>query len=308
MRVLGIIFVSVYLLGCVDVELSGGTGWFPAEDLSGNGLTAEMDLDTFVGTTSGELRVVTYNVHFGTNPAAFSSVLSTHPELSSADIYVIQEIETHADESVSRTKVIADSLQMNYVYVPWFYRPDKKDGGVFFSYGTALLSKLPLSNVQVMGLDRTRDIDDTLSPNYAISAEVDVNGTALRVVNVHLDLRLSVGTRIEQMHPIVESLDSSTNVVMGGDFNTNSFIWNEGIPITPTEVTLNLNHDDRFDEYMTAYGFDTPTKMSGPTQTSIAGDYRLDAWFTRGTTNSDFSVERNVDISDHYPLWLDVEL
>jgi hypothetical protein len=40
----------------------------------------------------------------------------------------------------------------------------------------------------------------------------------------------------------------------------------------------------------------------------VIDDQRLDSVFTRGVTPGDGDVDRDLDLSDHWPVWLDIEM
>jgi endonuclease/exonuclease/phosphatase family metal-dependent hydrolase len=57
---------------------------------------------------------------------------------------------------------------------------------------------------------------------------------------------------------------------------------------------------------MRALDFDTPTADVGATQHVAGLEFRLDAVYTRALTVGTPHVARDVDVSDHWPLWIDV--
>ncbi|MBL4634167.1 MAG: endonuclease/exonuclease/phosphatase family protein [Kofleriaceae bacterium] len=290
-----------FLASCFDTGQIAGTEWVPVESLPSDRFAPEVSatqFDSSVATTT--FRFATYNVHFARSPEDFVATMLAHPELSKIDVMSVQELTAYPDEGMSRAQVLAEGLSMNYVYVPW---GSSKDVG---TNGIGLFSKYPLRNIEVRALARRDSLNDT---NYAIAADIVVNGKTIRVVTIHLGLRIGIGARIRQMHPIVESVPEP--VLLGGDFNTNSLMWNngiplnQGIPILPSG-TLDLRHESKFDEYMEAYGYQAPTKLSGPTQHSFAGDFRLDSIFSKGVTVTNTGIVRDLGLSDHDPLWVDI--
>lgn len=292
---------SVLFVSCFDTGQIAGTEWMPIESLQGDRFAPEVSATQFTSSnTSNTFRFATYNVQFAASPENFVEVMLAHPELSKIDVMSVQELTAYPDEGPSRAQVLAEGLSMNYVYVPW---GSSKQVG---TNGIGLFSKYPLLNIEVRALARRDSLADT---NYAIAADVVVNGKTIRVVTVHLGLRIGIGARIRQMHPIVESVPQP--VLLGGDFNTNSLMWNngiplnQGIPILPSK-TLGLHHESKFDEYMEAYGYEAPTKYSGPTQHSFAGNFRLDSIFSKGVSIAKVGISRDLGLSDHDPIWVDV--
>ncbi len=292
---------SALVLSCFDTGQIAGTEWVPVESLPSDRFAPEVSATQFDSTnTRNTFRFATFNVQFARSPDNIVATMLAHPELSKIDVMSVQELTAYPDEGISRAQVLAEGLSMNYVYVPW---GTSKDVG---TNGIGLFSKYPLSNIEVRALARRDSLKDT---NYAIAADIVVNGKTIRVVTIHLGLRLGIGARIRQMHPIVQSVPEP--VLLGGDFNTNSLMWNndipfnQGLPILPSG-TLGLNHESKFDEYMEAYGYLAPTKHSGPTQRSFAGSFRLDSIFSKGVTVTGVGIARDLDLSDHDPLWVDI--
>jgi len=59
---------------------------------------------------------------------------------------------------------------------------------------------------------------------------------------------------------------------------------------------------------MRGLGFETPAANVGPTETVHGIESRLDAIFTRGLAVTEAQVERSLDVSDHWPVWVDITL
>lgn len=238
------------------------------------------------------LRVVTFNVHFGRDISRLSRDIQRSPILSDAQIFLIQEIESHDNEGSGRAFKLAESLNLNYVYAPG--RLTKNDG----THGLAILSRFPLSDIEVRRLPYYG-----LRRRVSLEATVDVGGRPLRTYNVHLDTLINAGQHIEQLRPVVEHALSHPvrTVVMGGDFNTNPFRWLfRKFPI------FYSNQAGAMDTFMRAQGFSTPLAGGGSTNRRKVFKQRLDSLFTRNLTVQDSGVERRVESSDHYPVWIDI--
>lgn len=259
---------------------------------------AEASLDGVQGTALGDtVRVVTFNVALGRDTEALARLFADDPALARADIVLVQEIEAHDDEPRSRASALAGALGMNYVYAP----ARDIDGG---THGLAIFSRYVIADAQVMRLPR---IDLHIRPRdrIAVAADLDLGGVVLRVVDVHLDTRLNVTQRIQQLRPAV--LEEPGSVVVGGDFNTNPYAWVEGaVPLTAVRGVAGLEQDEVIDDYMTAIGYAAPTQDSGPTQDAVIEQLRLDSVYTRGLEPGTAGVVADADVSDHRPLWLDL--
>lgn len=238
------------------------------------------------------LRIVTFNVHFGRDIGRLSRDIQNSPILSEAQIFLIQEIESHEHEGSGRASKLAESLNLNHVYAPG--RLTKNDG----THGLAILSRFPLSDIEVLRLPYYG-----LRRRVSLGATADVGGRPLRTYNVHLDTHINAGQHIEQLRPVVEQAlrHPVRTAVIGGDFNTNPFRWLfRKIPI------FYSNQAAAMDKFMSAQGFSTPLVSGGVTTRERVFKKRLDSLFTRNLTVQDSGVERRVDSSDHYPVWIDI--
>jgi endonuclease/exonuclease/phosphatase family metal-dependent hydrolase len=141
----------------------------------------------------------------------------------------------------------------------------------------------------------------------AVAAVIDTPGGPVRVVNVHLDVALNIPERILQLRPVI--LEAPDRVVVAGDFNTNDYVWAEAtVPLLPLHAVADTSQAVALDRYMRGLGFRTPTAAFGPTWYGFPEDQRLDAIFTRGVEVGDGAVERALTLSDHWPVWLDLEV
>jgi endonuclease/exonuclease/phosphatase family metal-dependent hydrolase len=144
------------------------------------------------------------------------------------------------------------------------------------------------------------------APRTAIAAVIDTPSGPVRVINVHLDPELNIAERILHLRPAIH--DAPRRVVVAGDFNTNDYIWvDRTIPVLSLHATADTSQAVALDEYMHRLGFGTPTASFGVTWNGLPHDQRLDSIFTRGLAAGDGAVDRTLELSDHWPLWLDVE-
>lgn len=275
--------------------------------LSGSGQdepAAESDLRPEVGqllplpaaTAPESLRVASFNVHYAHDVPALAESVRANAVLSRADLLLLQEIESHASEGSSRTRQLAEALQMNYVYAP--ARPTEDAG----THGLAVLSRFPLGEVEILPLPHY-DLGYRTRRRIALGVTVDVGGRPLRVYNVHLDTRINVQDRLAQIRPVVEAAERQPleEVIIGGDFNTNPFRW-----LFHRFPVFRSNQAAAMDEFMREKGFRAPLAESGSTVNRAVFRGRVDALYARGLTARESGVEREVDSSDHFPVWVDL--
>ena len=64
------------------------------------------------------LRVASWNVHFGADPAGLAAAIGAEPALAAADVLLIQEVEAYPDEPGCRAARLAAALGMTWAYAP----------------------------------------------------------------------------------------------------------------------------------------------------------------------------------------------
>ena len=290
---------ALALAGCTT-DLGPPSEWVDADVITGP-LTPESAPPPHAPSTPpARLRVVTWNVANGANVDGLAAAIRATPALAAADVILLQEIEAHPGEGGARAGRLAAALDLGYAYAP---ERIEGDG----THGPAILSRWPLERVQVMELPYA-DLAFSQVPRRALAADVRVGATALRVVDLHLDTRLNAGDRILQLRPAV--LDAPAPAVVGGDLNTNPYVWTGGaVPDLPGSTVVDTDQAPVIDGYMRQVGYATPTAALGPTE-QFAGlvAARLDSLYVRGAAATPGGVERAIALSDHWPVWIDVAL
>lgn len=285
----------VLLAGC-GLDMSAPAPWVPISEISGP-LVAERVAPSGargpLAIPTHPLRIVTYNLQYAPDPAALAAAVRDTPALASAAVVLVQEVESYPAEGSSRAAKMAEALGLGYVYVP---ARQVVDGG---THGLAILSAFPIAGVEKMDLPET---SRKSQHRIAIRATIDVEGTPLTVVDVHLDTKLNTQQRIAQLSPVVmSSLDAQ---LIAGDFNMSWVQWIDGtVPVLT--ATSAPDQAPVVDGYMRAQGFDTPTAASGATEHMFGLEQRLDAIYTRDVSATFGAVER-VGPSDHWPMWIDI--
>lgn len=286
-------------------DLGPAMPWVPWEEIAGP-LRPEVSQPA-PGAAPASLRVVTFNVHYGADVDGLARALRGDEALAAADLLLLQEIESHPEEGRSRAARLAQALGMGYAYVP-----ARIEGGG--THGLALLTRVPFTGLRVMQLPAA-SLPGGVQERVAFSFDVRLGpgpqeapeGTSVHVVHVHLDTRLNLPQRILQLRPTLPA-PSAGRALVAGDFNTNDFLWAGGLaPQLPVQSATGAGQAGALDGYMKGLGYAAPTQDLGPTLPISPGVHlRLDAIYTRGLTATGGAVERDVDISDHWPLWIDI--
>lgn len=233
------------------------------------------------------LQVVTFNVHMESG-AKIAKAIATDRAIKDADVIVMQEVHRKVFGCSDACDV---GKRLGYYTI---YAPGHATGAE--DYGVAILSKAPITSAQVIELPFF-NVHVNSGRRIALAATIEHAGHPLTVYAVHLENRVTVKQRRQQMMPVLEHAKRQpTPVVIAGDFNTSPFTWIDHlVPI------LTTTQDDRLEELMRANGFDTPVAGSGPTHRYIG--MKLDAIYTRGVTVRRFATARAHDVSDHLALW-----
>jgi endonuclease/exonuclease/phosphatase family metal-dependent hydrolase len=294
------LFAALVLLSACTPEMGDPQPWVPIGEMTGPMVPLVGVAPSPVagrGAADGMLRVVTYNVETGRDVDALAAAFESDDELARADLVMVQEIEDHPGEGGARAARLAQELGMGYVYAP-----ERHEGNG--THGTAILSVYPLVHVQVMQLPRV-DLPWSKAPRIALAADVDRGDRTFHVVTMHLDTRMSIQQRILQIRPAI--IDAPARTIVGGDFNTNPFSWTDGsIPNLPENSVGGTDQAPMLDDYMSHLGFETPTAHLGATEHTAVEDTRLDSIFVRGLDVAPGAVEREIGLSDHWPVWVDL--
>lgn len=244
------------------------------------------------------LRVVTFNVHFARRPLEIVRAIRSNAHLRDADIFLLQEIEFHEREVISRAEAMASALGLNYVYAP--ARPLRTRG----SHGLAILSRVQLEDVQIISLPFYRLMLRS-RPRIALLGKLRLGGTSIQICNAHLDTTLSIENRIAQMDGILKAIrqSSARRIIIGGDFNTLPFLFvgNRSVPV------FFSNQRRRFDAHMRKMGFTTTERMGYTLRRGIVG-FQLDGIYTKQLRILRSGVERQIAVSDHKPVWADIKV
>jgi endonuclease/exonuclease/phosphatase family metal-dependent hydrolase len=220
--------------------------------------------------------------------------------LPRVDVLALQE----ADKRTRRTgghhvaQELAAELNMNWVHapagIPRGLKPAKRQWWLDFEEpidlfdagdtGVALLSRLPLSDVTRIDLPWH---ECPWRPRLAMAATV----AGIRVFNAHVDPHAASGGQLAQLEVIAEQADRvSGPVIIMGDFNTLS-----------REKCLETRR------FLESHGYDTPIPTGTATWRGAGLRMHADWIFSRGLEIAAWGVARPLHVSDHWPIWAEVE-
>lgn len=242
-----------------------------------------------------ELKIVSYNIRWRSGKELQEIVrwLKDAGSLRPA-IIGLQEVDRARERSgnANHAKAIAHELGMHYA---WTAPHATKSGKQEEETGVAILSRYPLTEV-------TRIVLPNPGPGgrlrVAIGATAHIGKTPVRVYSVHGETRLAERKKVEQQRAVLDDLQKFPKempVIILGDFNT----W-EAPAIKDTR------------KLFTAAGFETPFPDDESTFSTKLVLFnlklKLDWIWVRGLTPSSYGIDRNLKVSDHFPLWTVVTL
>lgn len=221
------------------------------------------------------------------------------------DILALQE----ADKETARAgghhvaRALAEELEMSWVHasagIPRGVKPQPRQWWLDFEEqiglhdsgdtGVALLSYLPLEDVNRIDLPWT---ECAWRPRLSMSASVQLSGEIVNIFNSHIDPHSAVNGQIEQLEVVISQANKSKRpTIMLGDFNT-----------------LSRRKCIETRTLLESRGFSTPFRTGTPTWRGAGLRLHADWIFVRGLHVIGWGVARPLNVSDHWPVWVEVEL
>jgi endonuclease/exonuclease/phosphatase family metal-dependent hydrolase len=236
------------------------------------------------------LRVATYNIHHGAGPDDVLDLEHVARILDSfdADVIGLQEVDRHwssRSNNVDQPAWLAKRLNMHYAYAANLDLPPVNPGEPNRQYGTAVLSRYPITWSRNTLLPKFPDHEQ----RGLLETVLNVRGQSVRFANTHLQHNDNL-EREEQAKKIVELLSTATEpTILVGDLNA--------IPGTPEITTLKNVLVDSWDKVGVGNGYTIP--VVNPTA-------RIDYVLATPDTRFRRAKVVSTDASDHLPLVVDL--
>jgi endonuclease/exonuclease/phosphatase family metal-dependent hydrolase len=244
---------------------------------------------------SASIRLVSFNVHYAKNPYKIAEAIKEHADLSHADVILLQEVEYHLHEGKGRADQIAEFLGYECIYAPASTRGSRG------THGLAVLTKLPVLETEVVQLPFFK-LGFRSRRRIALRVVLDTPQGPVQVYNVHLDTRINIQHRLQQLSAVMENFHTKAKLptVIAGDLNTiqATFIA-RSIPI------FFANQRAAVSRFLQGHGY-ISERIRGYTMKQGLVRFNLDGIFANGLQISTIAVERNVQVSDHAPIWADL--
>lgn len=237
-----------------------------------------------------EFKVVSYNIRWrgGEDLSKLIALFQTDPEIGGATVLGLQEVDRNKKRTgkINTVRQIAEALGMHYAWAapPTAKATDEEETGV------AILSVYPLSDVQRIVLPHS---GPGKRRRVALGATIKIGETPLRFYSVHSENRMVVEKKLEQIKAAIHDLakfPSVTPAIILGDLNT----WEPGAGGKTKRMFKNEQFHTPFNDDATFC------------QRIILVDLklRLDWIWLRGLEAKSFGIDRTIDYSDHWPLWV----
>ncbi len=199
-------------------------------------------LPSFPSPPPQTLKAVAWNIDRGKRFDSLVGVLKNHPELASADLYFLTEVDWGMARSGNRN-VAADlgrELGCFAYFAPSHFNftkgyqsernlPGANEIGLF---GMAILSRAPLEGLRVVtlpnGKEKLGSREARIGGEHALIGELPWGGKRLTLACTHLEAFSSPVGRAHQLKAVVTSFNGSGPVLVAGDWNTNTLDSSSG--------------------------------------------------------------------------------
>jgi endonuclease/exonuclease/phosphatase family metal-dependent hydrolase len=246
-------------------------------------------------STPAELKILSYNIRWrsGEDLKDMIKLLKDDPEIGGASILALQEVDRRKKRSGNNNtaKIIADELGLYYAWTaPPSVKPtDEEETGV------AILSVYPFSDVKRIVLPHP---GPGKRRRVALGATVAIEKRQWRVYSAHAETRIGFDKKLEQFKAVLDDLaqyPKDMPAVIMGDFNT----WEP-------------NAHDKVTKLFSDAGLKTPFVEGKKTFKRkillVPLELKLDWVWLRGLEAANCGIDRQIEISDHYPLWTNVKM
>ena len=233
-----------------------------------------------------------------------AQVFSDNTLLPPPDILALQEADKETVRAGGQHVAarLAEQMQLPYVHVgaglPRGVNPRQREWWLNFEEqigideasdtGVAMLSRVPLHEITRIDLPWH---DCAWRPRLAMAATIKFGDEELRVFNVHIDPHGPLGNQHQQTETVLKMAQQHGGpTVILGDFNTLS-----------THKAIEIR------KLLESNGFVTPFPTKIATWRGAGLRYHADWIFVRGVRVNRWGVVKPLSVSDHWPIWAEVE-
>jgi endonuclease/exonuclease/phosphatase family metal-dependent hydrolase len=263
-----------------------------------------------------KLRIVTWNIQFGQDLAGVKAMLDSDPELASADVLLLAEVDRGCTRSggVDVARELALQRGMDWVFGVEFV--EHAQGGC--EEGNAVLSRYPLGNPEhrfhnVGGISRGMlhaPFDWSIDPDEPrtgrrsfVGADVRVGSALVRVIAAHFENNSSPEERGAEAQEIIDFVRMlpRRSACIAGDFNPFPDIG---------DTVIDAPLFDALDAACFVNPHADMPQAERRTRPNLG--YQIDFTYLRSLESAAHGVQNTLPEeqlpSDHYPVWVDVVL
>ena len=247
-----------------------------------------------VPAMTGDFKVVSFNIRFrgGEDLKKLAELLRNDPEIGEAVVLGLQEVDRNKKRTGNQNtvKLLAEELGMYYAWAaPPAPKPLQEE-----ETGVALLSPYPLTEVKRLVLPHEGPGGRRRA---GIGATVKVGDTNLRVYSIHSETRMSMDKKVGQMKAALDDLathPANMPAIVMGDLNT----WEADAGTRTVKLFKGAGFHTPFDGGSTFCQqiLFVPLKL------------KLDWIWLRNVEAKTHGIDRQVKLSDHWPLWTRVSI
>jgi endonuclease/exonuclease/phosphatase family metal-dependent hydrolase len=245
-----------------------------------------------------EIKVISYNIRWrgGEELGKITELLKDDPEIGGAAILGLQEVDRNKKRTGNKNsaKALAEQLGMYYAWAAAHAPGSETEEET----GVLILSAYPLSDVRRIVLPHA---GPGQRRRVALGATVTIGSTggstSIRVYSVHSETRIPVDKKLDQMKAVIADLAhyrKDTPAIVLGDLNT----WEPEAVAQTSKLFMTESFHTPFDSQ--------PTFSRRVLFVSL--DLKLDWIWLRNLQETTYGIDRQPELSDHWPLWLVVRL
>ncbi len=236
------------------------------------------------------ISALSLNLHGTRDGQAILASLREASGFEPADLMLFQEVVRPRQGGAGAVDQLAQTLGMQLSFAPGF---KLRNGDL---QGLAVLSRYPILETRVIPL-QYHNLLWKSRRRVALAVVVQTPAGHLLVYNLHLDTRVNLKARLEQLRPIAEEAATDPGpVLVGGDFNTNPFRW--GAHTLP--LLLAPDQGAGVLRLMEALGYRSAFPRRTPTSRWLR--MQLDWLFLRNLQAGTTAIQP-ISFSDHHALY-----
>ncbi|WP_419783192.1 endonuclease/exonuclease/phosphatase family protein [Maridesulfovibrio sp.] len=333
------VFAAVFLFVVILVAGYFLIKWFSAPDYSTGqleqGQVLKFDLDGESGPAANEsLRVMSYNLGFAAGPMQHS-LADDHPEsffisnldkfidlvrAEQANIVLLQEVDIHSKRSwyMNQLEYVMERLGWGYAapVVDWdMYFPLRREHKI--TKATVVLSRFPiLSNEYTQTASKSNFESMLLNIFYypllwkstMQRVGIDLGDKRLDIYNVHLCVwtRAARVAQVKFLSNWINKSSTGNAFILGGDFNFQAYI--RGTPKPMADLAKPPFLDVLWQDLS---GVSEILSEKGDSADNIHKNYTFEErkhrydflYYSRGLNQDEGKVIRNINVSDHFPVF-----